>query len=140
MSQQRLASRKLAGRFYVCTAGASCGVIFCLMLRRIAGRTYKRYFILCFANKKELTVQIQISGGTHLADCQIIIQLFQFHRDLRKSRVVVMEYITNIGFSEDIIFPDELRKAPRRKGETQVLLLFYTSISIPQVSRKTILN
>ena len=30
MSQQRLASRKLAGRFYVCTAGASCGVIFCL--------------------------------------------------------------------------------------------------------------
>ena len=33
-----------------------------------------------------------------------------------------MEYITNIGFSEDIIFPDELRKAPRRKGETQVLL------------------
>ena len=51
-----------------------------------------------------------------------------------------MEYITNTGFSEDIIFPDELRKAPRRKGDTQVLLLFYTSISIPQVSRKTILN
>ena len=59
---------------------------------------------------------------------------------LHKLRVVVMEYITITGFSEDIIFPDELRKAPRRKGETQVLLLFYTSISIPQVSRKTILN
>ena len=50
----------------------------------------------------------------------------------------MMEYIANTGFPEDVIFPVELRKAPHHKGETQFLLLFYTSISIQQVSRKTI--
>ena len=36
----------------------------------------------------------------------------------------MMEYITNTGFPEDVIFPVELRKAPHHKGETLFLLLF----------------
>ena len=57
---------------------------------------------------------------------------------LHEFRFIEMEYTINTGFSEDIIFPALLRKAAHHKGELQFLLLFYTSISIPQVSLNTI--